>query len=75
MNKQEDMFSIINIKNKEPDTNIPEGVKLKEKELWCPYCSKPVIFIRDKKLGVKRCPYCKVSNRDYNVKQVNKKWL
>lgn len=75
MHKQTDMFSIININNKKPDTSIPDGVKLKKKELWCPYCSKPVIFIRDKELGVKKCPYCKVSDRDYNVKMVNKRWI
>ncbi|WP_256311365.1 hypothetical protein [Tissierella carlieri] len=69
------MFDIININNKNPDISIPEGVKLKAKELWCPYCSKPVIFKKDKDLGVRKCPYCKVSERDYNVKQVNKRWL
>lgn len=75
MDKQIDMFGIININNKNPDTSIPEGVKLKGRELWCPYCSKPVIFIKDKDLGVRKCPYCKVSERDYNVKQVNKRWI
>ncbi|MBU5427013.1 hypothetical protein KQI41_11370 [Tissierella pigra] len=75
MNEQRDMFSIININNKNPDSDIPKDVKLRPKELWCPYCSKPVIFIKDKELGVRKCPYCKVSDRDYNVKKINKKWL
>ena len=75
MDEQRDMFAIININNKKPDSDIPKGVKLRPRELWCPYCSKPVIFIRDKELGVRKCPYCKVSDRDYNVKKINKKWL
>ena len=54
---------------------MPEGVKLKPRQLWCPYCSKPVMFVKDKERGIKRCPYCGISDRDYNVKQVNKKWL
>lgn len=74
MEKQIDMFSIINTRNENPDKEIPENIKLKAKELWCPYCSKPVVFIKDKESGVKKCPYCKVSNKDYNVKQVNGLW-
>lgn len=75
MSKQTDMFGVINIKNKEPDTKIPKGVKLEGRQLWCPYCSKPAIFPRDKDLGVRKCPYCGISENDYNVKQVNKRWL
>ena len=47
MDYQTDMFSIINNKNEIPDKHIPKGVKLKKREMWCPYCSKPVMFIKD----------------------------
>lgn len=72
--KQLDMFEAININNKNPDLIMPEGVKLKQKQKWCPYCSKPVVFIKNKDRGVRLCPYCKISDKDYNVKMVNKKW-
>jgi len=75
MDKQIDMFHTINTKNEEPDKEIPEKAKLTNKQRWCPYCSKPVIFIKDKVHGVKRCPYCNISDKDYNVKMVNNKWL
>ena len=75
MDKQIDMFGAINTNNKIPDISMPEGVKLKPRQLWCPYCSKHVMFVKDKERGIKRCPYCGISDRDYNVKQVNKKWL
>lgn len=75
MDKQIDMFDIINTRNENPDKKIPETAKLKKKELWCPYCSKPVIFQMDKIFRVKKCPYCGISEKDYNVKLVNDKWL
>ncbi len=73
--EQIDMFDIINTKNEIPDKKIPKTAVLKKKELWCPYCSKPVIFTADRVLGVKRCPYCGISNKDYNVKMVNDRWI
>lgn len=54
------------------DKEIPKGIKLKDKQLWCPYCSTPVIFLKDKSLGIKKCPICFISERDYWVKKVNK---
>ncbi|MDD2446864.1 MAG: hypothetical protein PHY91_04130 [Tissierellia bacterium] len=75
MDYQTDMFSIINNKNEIPDKHIPKGVKLKKREMWCPYCSKPVMFIKDKAHGVKRCPYCNISDKDYYVKMVNRNWF
>ena len=75
MDKQIDMFDVINTRNETPDRKLPERIKLKKKELWCPYCSKPVIFLMDKTLGVKKCPYCGISEKDYNVKMVNDKWI
>lgn len=71
MDKQIDMFGTIIKTNREPDKEIPEGIKLKKGQRWCPHCSHAVIFVRDKELGVKRCPYCGISNRDY----VNKSWI
>jgi uncharacterized Zn-finger protein len=75
MAKQIDMFPIINTKNEDPDKTIPEYARLTNKQMWCPYCSKPVIFNLDKKLGVRRCPFCGISEKDYNVKLVNNKWI
>lgn len=72
---QLDMFETINTRNETPDKDIPEGANLKDYQRWCPYCSKPVIFIKDKERGIKKCPYCGISNRDYSVKMVNHKWL
>ena len=72
--KQIDMFSLISDINKEPDKSIPEGVKLRKGQLWCPYCSNPVMFVKDKRLGVKKCPICGISDRDFNVKMINNTW-
>ena len=60
--------------NSTPDKTIPKGVKLNKNQLWCPYCSNPVTFIKDKELGVYKCPFCGISERDYNVKKINKLW-
>ena len=75
MEKQLDMFGEINEMNETPDRVLPEGVKLDAKQSWCPYCSKPVIFVMDKSLGVKRCPYCGISDKDFNVRMINNKWV
>ena len=72
--KQIDMFNLIRKLNKKPDKSIPKGVKLKKGQLWCPYCSNPVIFVRDNRLGVKRCPICGISDRDFHVRMINKLW-
>ncbi|MCK9470695.1 MAG: hypothetical protein M0Q88_02950 [Bacilli bacterium] len=74
MDEQMNLFAITRDKNKEPDKAIPEGVKVKRGMLWCPYCSTIVKFEKDKQLGVSRCPFCGISDRDYNVKVVNKRW-
>lgn len=58
--------------NKTPDKSIPAGIKLKRGEMWCPYCSNIVVFIRDSSSGVKRCPICEISIRDFWVKKVNR---
>lgn len=75
MERQLDMFEVINTRNNIPDKEIPKDAKLKDNQKWCPYCSKPVIFVRDHGHGVNRCPYCSISDKDYNVKMVNNRWL
>lgn len=52
---------------------IPKGIKLKSNETWCPYCAKRVYFKKDKKLGLKRCTLCGISENDYYVKKANKR--
>lgn len=75
MSKKYDLFSLVQpIINESADEKIPEGVKLKLTQMWCPYCSSPVVFVKDKKLGVKRCPMCGISDRDYYVKRLNTRW-
>lgn len=75
MDRQIIMFPIINTKNENPDKTIPDKAKLTNKQMWCPYCSKPVVFVLDNRLGVRKCPYCGISDKDYNVKKVNNKWF
>jgi uncharacterized Zn finger protein (UPF0148 family) len=75
MAREYNLFSLVkHDTNQEPDKKVPDRVELKGKQMWCPYCSCPVIFVKDKKLGVKRCPICGITERDYHVKIVNKKW-
>lgn len=69
--EQLSIFKLINF-NKTPDEKIPDKIKLSGKQLWCPYCSNIVIFVKDKKLGVKKCPICGITAKDYWVKKVNK---
>lgn len=72
---QINIFSIVKpIINDVPDKCIPEGVKLKLGIIWCPYCSAPVKFIKDSRLGVKKCPICGISDKDFNVRTINKLW-
>jgi rubrerythrin len=72
--KQIDIFSLTKNINEEPDKSIPKGVKLKKGQLWCPYCSNPVMFVKDNKLNIKKCPICGISDRDFWVKKVNNIW-
>lgn len=52
---------------------IPEKIKLKKGQSWCPYCNNVVILVRDKRLNVKKCPFCGISENDFWVKKVNSK--
>ncbi len=69
--KQLSLFKLAKF-NKIPDKEIPPNISLDKNQLWCPYCSNKVIFIRDKRLGVRKCPICNITIKDYWVKRVNK---
>lgn len=51
--------------------NAPKGnvkhLPLNYKEYWCPYCRAPRKFPLDKKLEVRRCYVCGISERDWYV--------
>lgn len=70
MKEQLSIFSLIDF-NKEPDKQIPPNISFKKNQIWCPYCSTKVVFKRDKNLGVKKCPICGITIKDYWVKKVN----
>lgn len=69
---EQSLFDLVPKPKTVKDRQLPEGINLKSKYLWCPYCSMPVIFQKDKKLGVKKCPSCSITDRDFWVKKVNK---
>ena len=71
MEEQISLFKLIKF-DESPDEHMPEGIILKKRQVWCPYCSNIVIFKKDKKSGVKKCPICNISDKDYWVKKVNK---
>lgn len=71
INNQSTLFDYIKKPKAVKDKSIPKGISLKSKEYWCPYCSTKVIFQRDKKIGIKKCPICGISEKDYWVKKVN----
>lgn len=70
MKDQLDIFKLVEYNDK-PDEKKPTDIKLKPGQLWCPYCSNKVMFIKDKKSGVKKCPICGISIKEYWVKKVN----
>ncbi|MGF7057363.1 hypothetical protein [Brassicibacter mesophilus] len=70
-NKQFTIFSIMSKPKQVVDEKIPDNIKLKPSEWWCPYCSMPVIFKKNKSRGIKICPVCGISEKDYWVKKVN----
>ena len=75
LDDQINIFSIVKpIINDVPDKCIPEGARLKLNQIWCPYCSSPVKFKKDSKLGVKKCPICGISEKDFNVRMINRLW-
>jgi len=70
ISEQMNLFRLIKF-NDNPDENIPKEIILSKKQLWCPYCSNKVVFKKDKKLGIKKCPICNISEKDFWVKKVN----
>ena len=70
MNEQLSLFKLIDF-NKKPDQRIPDNIHLTGKQVWCPYCSNKVILVKNKKLGVKQCPICNITEKDYWIKKVN----
>lgn len=51
----------------------PKGVIIPKGYSWCPYCSMTIQLAKDKKLGIKRCPVCGISSKDYYMKSANYK--
>ncbi len=51
----------------------PSDMVLEKGLFWCPYCKQKVMFVKDKYLGIKRCPICGISENDFHVKKENKK--
>lgn len=70
ISEQMNLFRLIKF-NDNPDESMPKNIALSKKQLWCPYCSNKVVFKRDKKLGIKKCPICNISEKDFWVKKVN----
>ena len=52
---------------------IPEGVKIKKNQLWCPYCGKVTDFKSDG-MGNKKCIMCGIGDNCFYVRTVNKLW-
>lgn len=51
----------------------PKKLVLDKGHYWCPYCKSRVRFVKDRYLGIRRCPLCGISENDYHVKLENKK--
>ena len=67
------IFDFIEKNKHVKDKKLPDGITLKRNEYWCPYCSTKAIFVKNKKLGVRQCPFCGISENDYFVKKVNRR--
>lgn len=51
----------------------PKDIKISKGFSWCPYCSMRIKLVRDKTLGIYRCPLCGISSKDFYMKYANKK--
>ncbi len=51
----------------------PSELVLEKGLFWCPYCRQKVFFVKDRYLGIKRCPLCGISENDFHVKKENRK--
>lgn len=49
----------------------PVDKKAPKNHWWCPYCRKFRIFMWDRRLEVKRCPICGITDHDFYVKKYN----
>lgn len=52
---------------------IPEGIDIGKKKMWCPYC-QTVNEFKKTQGGYKNCPICGISNQDFYVKVLNNKF-
>lgn len=50
----------------------PEGLVLRKKYYWCPYCGDERRFIKDP-YGYLKCPVCFISDKDFYTKYYNDK--
>lgn len=50
----------------------PPNLRLDKTLFWCPYCASRVRFVKDRHLGIRRCPLCGISENDYHVKRENR---
>ncbi len=49
----------------------PEGKIAPKGHVWCPYCIKYRIFTWSERLGVRRCPFCGITENDFHYKKYN----
>jgi len=67
------LFDLIEKPKEVKDKLLPKNIKLKYGFVWCPYCSMPIKLVKDKNLGISKCPICAISEKDYWMKKVNSK--
>ena len=49
----------------------PEGKSAPRGHVWCPYCIKWRVFSWYEKWGVHRCPFCGITENDFDYKRYN----
>lgn len=72
INIENTLFDLFEKPKEVKDKVLPKNINLSSGYVWCPYCSMPVKLIKDKKFGIKKCPICSISEKDYWMKKVNK---
>ncbi len=70
-NEQLNLFKLVKF-DTHPNEK-PINIKLSRNQIWCPYCSNIVVLKKDNRSGVKKCPICNISERDFWVKKINTK--
>ncbi len=53
---------------------LPKDFNFKRGEIFCPYCGNTSEWKKDAFKGALRCPYCGMSDSDFWVKTINKRW-